>query len=147
MHKTIKKVSSDVESMSFNTSVSAFMVCTNELTSTKCHKKEILEPLLVLLAPFAPHLSEELWADLGHTSSIHTAQWPSWNEDYLKENSLAYPISINGKTRTTLEFPADAEVTEIEKAVLADELVQKWMDGKPLRKIIVVKGRIVNVVV
>ena len=147
LHKTIKKVSSDVESMSFNTSVSAFMVCTNELTSTKCHKKEILEPLLVLLAPFAPHLSEELWADLGHTSSIHTAQWPSWNEDYLKENSLAYPISINGKTRTTLEFPADAEVTEIEKAVLADELVQKWMDGKPLRKIIVVKGRIVNVVV
>jgi leucyl-tRNA synthetase len=147
LHKTIKKVSHDIESMSFNTSVSAFMVCTNELSSMKCHKRAALEPLLVLLAPFAPHMSEELWADLGHSESVHLASWPSWNEEYLKENSISYPISINGKTRTTLELPADMEADEIEKIVLADELVQKWMDGKPLRKIIVVKGRIVNVVV
>ena len=147
LHKTIKKISHDIEAMSFNTSVSAFMVCTNELTALKCHKRAALEPLLILLAPFAPHLSEELWADLGHSESVHVASWPSWNEEYLKENSIAYPISINGKTRTTLELPADMEVAEIEKIVLADELVQKWMDGKPLRKIIVVKGRIVNVVV
>jgi leucyl-tRNA synthetase len=147
LHKTIKKISHDIEAMSFNTSVSAFMVCTNELTALKCHKRAALEPLLILLAPFAPHLSEELWADLGHSESVHVANWPSWNEEFLKENSIAYPISINGKTRTTLELPADMEAAEIEKIVLADELVQKWMDGKPLRKIIVVKGRIVNVVV
>jgi leucyl-tRNA synthetase len=147
LHKTIKKISHDIEAMSFNTSVSAFMVCTNELTALKCHKRAALEPLLILLAPFAPHISEELWADLGHSESVHVANWPSWNEEYLKENSIAYPISINGKTRTTLELPADMEAAEIEKIVLADERVQKWMDGKPLRKIIVVKGRIVNVVV
>ncbi|MBS3913333.1 MAG: leucine--tRNA ligase [Bacteroidetes bacterium] len=160
LHKTIKKVSWDIDNMSFNTSVSAFMVATNELGQLKCKKREILEPLLILLAPFAPHITEELW-DLLHQAniqashlpqgeglgSIHLQSWPALDEKYLVENSFSYPISINGKTRTQLEFPLDMETAEIEKQVLSDETVLKWIDGKPLKKIIIVKGRIVNVVV
>ncbi|MCC7297317.1 MAG: class I tRNA ligase family protein [Bacteroidia bacterium] len=147
LHKTIKKITWDIDNMSFNTAVSAFMVATNELGQLKCKKRDILEPLLVLLAPFAPHLTEELWQNLGNTESIHLAQWPAVDEKYLVENSFLYPISINGKTRKQMEFAVDTEIAEIEKAVLADETVIKWMEGKPLKKIIVVKGRIVNVVV
>jgi very-short-patch-repair endonuclease len=147
LHKTIKKVTWDIDNMSFNTSVSAFMVATNELGQLKCRKKAILEPLLVLLAPFAPHMTEELWHLLGNTGSIHAAQWPEFDEKHLTESSFSYPISINGKTRTSIEFSLDTDVSEIEKAVLADDTVQKWMEGKPLKKMIVVKGRIVNVVV
>jgi leucyl-tRNA synthetase len=164
LHKTIKKVTWDIENMSFNTSVSAFMVATNELGTLKCKKREILEPLLVLLAPFAPHITEELWSMLypvpqaenwqggstitiAEVASIHTQSWPKHDEKYLVENSFSYPISINGKTRTQLEFPMDMEIAAIEQAVLSDETVMKWMDGKPLKKIIIVKGRIVNVVV
>lgn len=147
LHKTIKKVTHDIEQMSFNTSVSAFMVATNELGQLKCNKKEILQPLLVLLAPFAPHMTEELWHLSGNNSSIHMAEWPKWNDSFLIESSFSYPISINGKTRTQIEFPLDMETSDIEKAVLADEVVQKWMEGKPLKKMIVVKGRIVNVVI
>lgn len=147
LHKTIKKITWDIDNMSFNTSVSAFMVATNELGTLKCKKREILEPLLILLAPFAPHITEELWQMLGHNTSIHTAAWPAFNEAYLVENTFTYPISINGKTRTQMEFSLDTDQSEIEKTVLADATVQKWMEGKPLRKIIVVKGRIVNVVV
>lgn len=147
LHKTIKKVTEDIPKMSFNTCVSAFMVCVNDLTSLKCHKREILEPLLVLLAPFAPHISEELWESLGHTESIHKATWPSYNEDYIKENTFTYPISINGKMRTQIPFPVDMSKEEIEKNVLGNEVVLKWTEGKPPKKVIVVPNRIVNVVI
>lgn len=147
LHKTIKKVTEDIESMSFNTSVSAFMVCVNELGSLKCNKKAILEPLLVLLAPFAPHITEELWEAIGNSESIHIAEWPKFNNSYLVENSFNYPISINGKTRTQLEFPIDADIKEIEASVLSNEIVLKWTNGQAPKKVIVVKNRIVNVVI
>ena len=147
LHKTIKKVTEDIENMSFNTSVSAFMVATNELGTLKSKKQEILEPLLILLAPFAPHISEELWHELGNQNSIHLAQWPSYDNQYLIENSFTYPISINGKTRAQIEFELTANENDIQQAVLNNELVIKWMEGKPLKKFILVKGRIVNVVV
>lgn len=147
LHKTIKKVTEDIESMSFNTSVSAFMVATNELGTLKCRKREILEPILILLAPFAPHIAEELWHQLGNKESIHIANWPKYNATLLVENSFNYPISINGKTRAQIEFELTATEDEIKQAVLNHELVIKWMEGKPLKKFILVKGRIVNVVV
>jgi leucyl-tRNA synthetase len=147
LHKTIKKVTEDIESMSFNTSVSAFMVATNELGTLKCRKQEILEPILILLAPFAPHIAEELWHQLGNKESIHIANWPKYNATLLVENSFNYPISINGKTRAQIEFELTATEDEIKQAVLNHELVIKWMEGKPLKKFILVKGRIVNVVV
>jgi leucyl-tRNA synthetase len=147
LHKTIKKVTEDIESMSFNTSVSAFMVATNELGTLKCRKQEILEPILILLAPFAPHIAEELWHQLGNKESIHIANWPKYNATLLVENSFNYPISINGKTRAQIEFELTATEDEIKQAVLNHDLVIKWMEGKPLKKFILVKGRIVNVVV
>ncbi|MDG1099538.1 MAG: leucine--tRNA ligase [Bacteroidia bacterium] len=147
LHKTIKKVSHDIENMSFNTSVSAFMVATNELGNLKCTKREILEPLLILLAPFAPHITEELWSLCSKDSSVHTADWPMHEEHYLVESSFNYPISINGKTRTNMEFPLDADRADMEKEILANETVQKWMDGKSPKKVIIVPGRIVNVVI
>ncbi|MFN7299860.1 MAG: leucine--tRNA ligase [Bacteroidota bacterium] len=147
LHKTIRKVQSDIEQMSFNTSVSAFMVAVNELTALGCRKRAVLEPMLIILAPFAPHISEELYARLGHTESIHRAHWPAYDEALLVENEVVYPVSVNGKTRTQLRFAADTPASEIEKAVLQDEVVQRWLEGKAPRKIIVVPGRIVNVVV
>ena len=147
LHKTIKKVTEDIESMSFNTSVSAFMVATNELGTLKCRKREILEPILILLAPFAPHIAEELWHQLGNNESIHIANWPQYDASFLVENSFNYPISINGKTRAQMEFELTASEDEIKQAVLNHEMVIKWMEGKPLKKFILVKGRIVNVVV
>ena len=147
LHKTIKKVTEDIESMSFNTSVSAFMVATNELGTLKCRKREILEPILILLAPFAPHIAEELWHQLGNNESIHIANWPQYDASFLVENSFNYPISINGKTRAQMEFELTASEYEIKQAVLNHEMVIKWMEGKPLKKFILVKGRIVNVVV
>lgn len=147
LHKTIKKVAEDSESFSFNTAVSQFMIGVNELTALDCHKKEILEPLLITLAPFAPHICEELWHRAGHSDSILNARFPAHKEQYLKTSTVRYPVAINGKTRTTLSFDAEAEQKEIEAAVLADEVVQKWMEGKPLRKFILVKGRMINLVV
>lgn len=147
LHKTIKKVTEDIENMSFNTSVSAFMVCVNELTSLKSKKQEILESLLILIAPFAPHISEELWSRLGHSNSIHVQDWPKHNDQYLVENSFSYPISINGKTRTQIEFATDADIKDIEASVLTNEIVLKWTEGKAPKKVIVVKNRIVNVVI
>ena len=146
LHKTIRKVQHDIENFSFNTSVSEFMICANELTSAKCNKREIIEPLLIILAPFAPHLTEEIWEQLGHQDSILNAKFPEFNEEFLKENSFEYPVSINGKVRTKMEFPLDMPREEIEKAVLETEVVQKWTEGKPPKKIIVVPGRIINVV-
>ncbi|MFM8996309.1 MAG: leucine--tRNA ligase, partial [Bacteroidota bacterium] len=147
LHKTIKKVTEDIESMSFNTSVSAFMVATNELGTLKCRKQEVLETLLILMAPFAPHITEELWSQLGHSNSIHLATWPKYDASHLIENSFNYPISINGKTRAQIEFELSASEADIQTAVLNNELVIKWMEGKPLKKLILVKGRIINVVV
>ncbi len=148
LHKTIKKVGEDIEQFSFNTAVSAFMVCVNELASAKCHKRAILEPLVILLSPYAPHLAEELWEQLGHTPGTVTQQsFPVWNPAYLIEDSIEYPIQINGKVRANLVFAAEATKEEIEAAVLADEQVIRWMEGKPAKKIIVVPKRIVNVVI
>ena len=147
LHKTIKKVRGDIERFSFNTGVSAFMICVNELSDQKCHKREILEPLAVLLEPYAPHLAEELWQKLGHQESISRADIPDFDEKYLKEDSFAYPVSFNGKMRFKLELPVNLSKEEVEKAVLESEQAQRWLEGKTVRKVIVVPKRIVNVVV
>lgn len=147
LHKLIKKVTGDIEQFSYNTSVSAFMICVNELSTLKCSKKEILEQLIITLAPFAPHVCEELWDTLGHTTSVCDAQWPAFNEEYLKEDVINYTISFNGKARFNMEFPADAASDAIQAAVLADERSQKWTEGKTPKKVIVVPKKIVNVVI
>ena len=147
LHKLIKKVTGDIEQFSYNTSVSAFMICVNELSTLKCSKKEILEPLIITLAPFAPHVCEELWDTLGHTTSVCDAQWPAFNEEYLKEDVINYTISFDGKARFNMEFPADAASDAIQAAVLADERSQKWTEGKTPKKVIVVPKKIVNVVI
>jgi leucyl-tRNA synthetase len=147
LHKTIKKLQEDIERFNFNTGVSAFMICTNELADLKCNKRAILEPLTVLIAPYAPHLAEELWHLLGHKESVVTAAYPEFNADYLKESSITYPVSFNGKMRFKIDLPADMSKEEIEQAVLQAEESQRWLEGKTVRKIIVVPKRIVNVVV
>ncbi len=147
LHKTIKKITFDIENFSYNTSVSAFMICVNELFALKCYKKAILEPLVILLAPFAPHISEELYQALGNNESVCDATFPVCNEDYLKETSVKYPISFNGKVRFMLELPADMSKEEVEKTALANEQTIKQLDGKAPKKIIVVPGKIVNIVI
>jgi leucyl-tRNA synthetase len=147
LHTAIKRITEDIERFSFNTPVSTFMICVNELTDLKCNKKSILEPLLVLLAPYAPHITEELWSLLGHTETINSASYPILEEKYLQEDSFSYPISINGKHRTNIEFALDTPKEEMEKAVLENEIVQKWLEGKPAKKVIVVPKKIVNVVI
>ncbi len=147
LHKTIKKITDDIEKFSFNTCVSAFMICVNELGSLKCNKREILEPLTVLLAPFAPHLSEELWSLLGHKNTVCDAQWPEFVASHLVESTFSYPVSFNGKMRFKLEMPVDAPNNEIEEAVKNHESAQKWLEGKTVRKIIIVPKKIINVVV
>jgi len=147
LHKTIKKIEEDTERFSFNTGVSAFMIAVNELTDLKCYKKEILEPLMILLAPYAPHVSEELWHQLGNTGTILDAAYPKLQEKYLKESSKEYPISINGKMRTTIDIALGIPESEVEKIVLANAVVQKWLEGKPPKKIIYKEGKMVNVVV
>jgi leucyl-tRNA synthetase len=147
LHKTIKKVEQDINNFSFNTTVSEFMICVNELSAIKCNKRAVLEPLAIILSPYAPHLAEELWEKLGHSDTILKAKFPAVNEEYLKESSFEYPISINGKVRTKMEFALDMPKEDIEKVVLASELVNKWTEGKPPKKVIVVPGKIVNVVI
>ncbi|MCD8267319.1 MAG: leucine--tRNA ligase [Parabacteroides sp.] len=147
LHKLIKKVTFDIEHFSYNTSISAFMICINELSSLKCNKRAILEQLIILLAPFAPHIAEELWHICGHTTTICDAQWPQHNEEYLKENSVTYVISFNGKARFNLELPADMSREEVEKVALSHESSAKWMEGKAPKKVIVVPGKIVNIVI
>lgn len=146
LHKLIKKVTADIESFSYNTSVAAFMICVNELTALKCNKRAVLEPLVILIAPFAPHIAEELWEALGHTTTVCDAQWPVWNEDYLREDTVNYAVSFNGKVRFNLQFAADATNDEIERTVLASESAQKYIDGKTIRKVIIVPKKIVNIV-
>ena len=146
LHKTIKKVTEDIENFSFNTSVSTFMICVNELNAQKCNSREVLEPLAVLIAPYAPHIAEELWSKLGHSESISTAIYPEFEEKFLVESTKNYPISFNGKMRFTMELPMDMSKDDIEKTVMADERTQKQLDGRTPKKVIVVPGKIVNIV-
>jgi len=147
LHKTIKKVEEDLDRLSFNTSVSTFMIAVNELTTLKSNKWAILEPLTIILAPYAPHITEELWQLLGHTESISYAAFPAWKEEYLTENTFEYPVSINGKMRGKITFPTDKPKEEIEKEVLSSGVIDKYLEGKAPKKIIVVPNKIVNVVV
>jgi leucyl-tRNA synthetase len=147
LHRTLKKIEHDVENFSFNTSVSEFMICVNELGTLKTNKRKILEPLAIALASYAPHIAEELWERLGHKDTIFNASFPAYNEEYLKENSFEYPISINGKVRAKMEFALDMPKEDIEKVVMASEAVMKWTEGKAPKKVIIVPGKIVNVVV
>lgn len=148
LHKLIKKVTGDIESFSFNTSVSAFMICVNELASQKCRSRQILSQLLLLLAPFAPHVAEELWRGaLGNEGSIFNATWPEYNEEYLKENSVTMAVSFNGKPRFNITVAADATSDAIQAQALADPAAAKWLEGKTVRKVIVVPGKIVNIVI
>ena len=147
LHKLIKKVTGDIEQFSYNTSVSAFMICVNELAALKCAKRSVLQSLVTVLAPFAPHVCEELWSTMGGTGSVCDACWPKYNEEYLREDSVNYTVSFNGKARFNMEFPAGADSKEIEKAVLADSRSAKWLEGKTVVKIIVVPGKIVNIVI
>ncbi|GAB3640049.1 leucine--tRNA ligase [Spirosoma arcticum] len=147
LHRTIKKSEDDIETYSFNTSVSAFMICVNELATLNCHKRAVLQDLLLLLSPYAPHIAEELWAALGNEpGTVSQAEFPKFNPNFLVEDAFEYPIQINGKVRTTISFAIDRAPTEIEREVLADEIVQKWLEGKAPKKVVVVPKRIVNVV-
>ncbi len=146
LHKTLKKVEQDIENFSFNTSVSEFMICANELSSLKCNKRAVLEPLVIALSPFAPHIAEEIWSLLGNKDTVLNATFPKFDAQYLTESSHNYPISINGKVRAQMNFALDVPKEEIEKQVLASEIVLKWSEGKPPKKVIVVPGKIVNVV-
>ena len=147
LHKLIKKVGEDIERLAFNTSVSSFMICVNELTDLKCNKRAILEPLAITVSPYAPHIAEELWQLLGHNESITFAQWPDYREEYLTEDSFAYPISLNGKTKFNLEIALSLSKDEIEKEVMSSDEVKKLLQGNSPKKIIVVPGKIVNIVV
>jgi leucyl-tRNA synthetase len=147
LHQTIKKIECDIEHFALNTSISQFMICVNEMVKLNCNKREILEPLLILLAPFAPHISEELWELLGNKISILNSSFPILNEIYLVENSFVYPVAIQGKARAEMEFALDASQDEIQTRVLENEIVQKWMEAKPMKKFIFVKGKMINVVV
>ncbi len=147
LHKTIKKIADDIERLSFNTCVSQFMICLNELNDLKCTKREILEPLLIVLAPFAPFLTEELWQALGNTGSIHKAAFPKFEEKYLVESAFTYPVSINGKVRAEIPLALDLDEAAMKAAVLSNENIQKWTNGSEPKKFIFVKGRIINVVV
>lgn len=146
LHKLIKKVTQDIEQFSFNTSVAAFMICINELQSLKTTTREVLQPLLILLAPFAPHISEELWHALGEQTTIVGATWPEYDESYLIENQVKYPVSFNGKTRFTIEIPSGATKEQAEALVLQSQEAQRWLEGKTPKKVIVVPGRIINIV-
>jgi len=146
LHKTIKKITEDIEKFSFNTGVSAFMICVNELTELKCNKRAILEPLCALIASYAPHIAEELWHLLGHRTSVCDAKWPKYDEKYLQESTYTCPVSFNGKTRFTLEIPLNIPQAEVEKIVLTDANTQKFLEGKQPKKIIIVPNKIVNIV-
>ena len=146
VHKLIKKVSQDIETFSYNTSISAFMICVNELAQQKCKSREALKTLVILIAPFAPHIAEELWEALGEQGSVCDSKWPAWNDEYLVENSVKLGVAFNGKTRFDMEFAADADNDTIQKAVLAEERAQKYLEGFEIKKVIIVPKRMVNIV-
>ena len=145
LHKTIKKVREDIENFSFNTSISAFMICLNELGA--CHKRAILEPLTVLIAPFAPHIAEELWEVMGHQQSVFDAEYPTFNEKHLEESAFEYPVMVNGKLRFKQTYALTMTPEEIQAAIVETEGAQKWLENKAPKKIIVVKGKIINIVI
>ena len=147
IHKLIKKVTSDIEGFSFNTSVAGFMICVNELSQQKCHSRLVHEQLLVLPAPFAPHVAEELWHAVGHDTTVCDAVWPQFNEEYLKEDKVKYAVSFNGKVRFTIEVDADTPSEEVEKTALSHSLAAQWLEGKSVKRVIVVPRKIVNIVV
>ena len=147
LYKTVKQIDEVTERFSFNTGVSGFMIAVNELTDLKCHKKAILEKLVILLAPYAPHIAEELWSQLGNSGSILDQSYPIYDPKYLVESSKEYPISINGKMRTTIDIALGIPEEEVEKIVLGNEVVKKWLEGKQPKKIIYKEGKMVNVVV
>ena len=146
LHKTIKKVEEDIENFSFNTSVSNFMIAVNELSTQKCNHREILEQLIVLISPYAPHIAEELWNKPGHKQSVSTAPFPIFDEKYLVEDTKEYPISFNGKMRFTMELPLDMDKDAIESAVMAHEKTQHYLQGRSPKRVIIVPGKIVNIV-
>ena len=146
VHKLIKKVSTDIETFSYNTSISAFMICVNELGQQKCKNKEMLKTLVILIAPFAPHIAEELWEMLGEQGSVCDSEWPKWDEKYLVESEAKLGVAFNGKTRFDMTFPADADNKTIEDAVLADERAKKYIEGFQVAKVIIVPKRMVNIV-
>jgi leucyl-tRNA synthetase len=146
LHKTIKKVEDDIANFSFNTSVSTFMICVNELTAQKCTSRAILEPLAIVVSPYAPHIAEELWEKLGNTESISTVPFPAFEPKYLVESSKEYPISFNGKLKFTMELSLDLSKDDIEAAVMAHEKTQQQLAGRTPKKVIVVPGKIVNIV-
>jgi leucyl-tRNA synthetase len=147
LHRTIKKVQEDVEAFSFNTSVSTFMVCVNELTAQKCNKRSVLEPLVILMCSYAPHISEELWELLGHTDGVTYQEFPKFEASHLVESSHTYPVSFNGKMRFKMEFPLDMDKAEIEKQILAHEKSVHYLEGKSPKKVIIVPKKIINIVV
>jgi leucyl-tRNA synthetase len=147
LHRTIRKIEEDTERFSFNTAVSAFMICVNELADLKCHKREILEPLVIMVTSYAPHISEALWKALGNPNFVLDAAFPIYEEKYTIESSKEYPVSINGKVRTNINIALDATAEQVQEIAMANELVQKWMEGKPLKKFIFVKGKMINVVI
>jgi len=147
LHRTIKKIEDDTEKFSFNTAVSAFMVCVNELSDIKCHKRAILEPVLVLIAPYAPHIAEELWRSLGNSTLIIDATFPVFEAKYIAESAKDYPVSINGKLRTNITIGLDVEQAAVEAIVLQNDIVNKWLEGNPPKKIVFVKNKMINVVI
>ncbi len=147
LHRSIKKIEEDTERFSFNTAVSTFMICVNDLADLKCNKKEILEKLLILLTPYAPHIAEELWSQLGNDGSVLDASFPAFDAKYLVETTKEYPVSINGKLRTNISLALDLEQQQVEEIVLQNEIVKKWLEGKPPKKIIFVKNKMINVVI
>jgi len=147
LHRTIKKIEEDTEKFSFNTAVSAFMICVNDLADAKCYKKEILEKVLILLVPYAPHIAEELWHQVGNTTTILDAQYPTFNPALLVESSKEYPVSINGKVRTNISLALTLEQVEVEEIILQNEIIQKWLEGKTPKKIIYVKNKMINIVI
>jgi leucyl-tRNA synthetase len=147
LHKTIKKVNDDLNRFSWNTVVSTCMIAVNELTEQKCNKRAILEPLAVLISPYAPHLAEELWERLGHSESVTIAEWPALNEAFLQDDDFEYPVSFNGKTRFFISLPVDMSASDVEKAALAHEKAVTFLEGKTPKKVIVVPKRIVNIVI
>ncbi|MFK7906673.1 MAG: class I tRNA ligase family protein, partial [Chitinophagales bacterium] len=147
LHNTIKKVNQDIERLSFNTCVSAFMECTNDLGKLNCHKRAVLQPLVILMAPLAPYISEELWHLLGNEGTVHDETFPTHEEKFIKEDTHTYPVQIGKKVRTRIDFPLDISKEEVEAAVMAHPTVKEWIDGKTVRKFVYVKGRIINIVV
>jgi leucyl-tRNA synthetase len=145
LHQTIKKITEDIERFSFNTSVSTFMICTNQLTDLKCQSREVLEPLVVLIAPFAPHIAEELWHQLGHDTTVCDAEWPKFDPKYLVEDTVKYPVQFNGKMRFTIDLPAAATQAEALEAIKAAPEAAKWLTSEP-KKVIFVPKKIINIV-